>query len=77
MPRYAMRSGRETCPELYEMTATELREAQEEAAKTASGWRWRHVYADEARQHVANGLPHNTGLYRDHEGRIRYAESGC
>ncbi len=58
---------------LTEMTARELRDAE---AFAKPGVTHRHVDALRAHQHVKTGGHHDTPLYVDDSGRIRYARDG-
>lgn len=60
---------------LCEMTAAELRaaRAEPEAQGEAPSVAYRPCGADSARAWVDSGRIHETGLYRDYDGRIRYA----
>lgn len=62
---------------LIEMTPTEYRETVNEEARAsvepAKRVQHRRVTADEARRYVKAGGHHETGLWVDADGKVRYA----
>lgn len=64
---------------LLEMTQREYLAALESDMKNISGphpvTRHRKTTAEEARRYVSDGGHHDTGLYRDIDGKIRYARA--
>lgn len=60
---------------LVEMTAQEHRDEEAKAAPT--GWpKYYRVPAEKAHRWVKDGSHHETGLYLDDRGRVRYASDG-
>ncbi|MBS3648815.1 hypothetical protein KEU06_09375 [Pseudaminobacter sp. 19-2017] len=58
---------------LTEMTAKELRTAE---AENRSGIEYNIVTAEMARRYVKQGMVHETGLWVDMDGKVRYAKAG-
>lgn len=59
---------------LVEMTPAEYRD--EKAKSAPDGWEYERTTAQEAHRWVKGGGHHETALYTDENGRIRYAKDG-
>ena len=59
---------------LVEMTPAEHRD--EKAKATPDGWEYEPTTAQQAHKWVKEGGHHETALYINEEGRIRYARDG-
>lgn len=77
---YVMETSKPTLdnPRTWHFTLWEMTKAEYEAmrVKETESHTFRRVSADYAHAHVRNGGVHNTGLWTDHNGRIRKAQPG-